>query len=64
MPVVTPDILVCYLTVFVDDEYGSRCEAVAEEVEDVVCLRHRVVFGGVEHREVDADLLGDAFCTR
>ena len=47
MSVVTPDVLVCYLTVFVDDEYGSRCEAVAEEVEDVVSLRHRVVLGGV-----------------
>ncbi len=38
VPIIASDILVCYLTVFVDDEYGRGCKAVAEEVKDVVCL--------------------------
>ena len=38
MGVARPDVFVCYLTVFVDDEYGSGCEAVVEEIEYVVSL--------------------------
>ena len=59
MGVACPDIFVCYLTVFIDDEYGGRGEAVTEEVEDVVGLGYLVVLGRVEDGEFDTDSLGN-----
>ena len=59
MGVARPDVFVCYLTVFVNNEDGCGCEAVVVEVEDFVRFWHGVVFGGVEDGEVDADSLGN-----
>ena len=57
------DVLVCYLTVFVDDEYGSGCEAIAEQVKYVIRLGHRIVAGCVKYWEFDADLRRQLFGT-
>ena len=59
MGVVPPDVFVYYFTVLVDDEYGSGCEVVVEEVEDVVGVGDVVVLGRVKDREFDADSLGN-----
>ena len=59
MGVARPDVFVCYFTVFVDDEDGSGCEAVTEEVKYVVGLGYLVVLGRVEDGEFDADSLGN-----
>ena len=64
MGVARPDVFVCYLTVFVDDEYGCGCEAVVEQVEDVVGLGYIVVLGRVEDGEFDADSLGNVVGAR
>ena len=57
MSVVFTDVFVGDVSVFVDDEDGSRSESVAEEVEDVVADRDIVVFVRVQDRE-----FGDGFC--
>ena len=57
MSVVFADVFVSDVSVFIDDENGSRSESVAEEVEDVVTDRNVVVLVGVQDRE-----FGDGFC--
>ena len=63
MPVVLADVFVGDVSVFVYDEYGCGCEAVAEEVEDVVADWDVVVFAGVEDGEIRSGFCDDRFGT-
>ncbi len=63
MPVVGADVFVGYLAVLVDDEDGRGCEAVSEEVEDVVADGHVVVLAGVQDGEVWSCFGDDGFGT-
>ena len=58
------DILVCYLTVFVNDEDRCRSQSVAVQIEDRISFRHLVVSGRVENRKVDSNLLSYGICAR
>ena len=62
MSVVLADILVGDVSVFVYDENGCRCEAVAEEVENVVAGGDFVVLAGVEDWKVGTSFCEDGFC--